>query len=110
MDFFLPALPGLQSGLGIGVELAQATVAVFLVGLAASQLVWAELLARLGPRRTVSIGGALLIVASAGAALAPNIETLIVTRIIQGVAAGSATVVAPSRLLRNPYRGGDSAA
>jgi DHA1 family bicyclomycin/chloramphenicol resistance-like MFS transporter len=69
---------------------------VFLVGLAASQLVWAEVLTHLGPRRSVKIGVWLLVLASAGAALAPSIEVLIVMRLILGIAAGAATVVAPS--------------
>ncbi len=96
MDFYLPAVPRLQTGFGIGVELAQATVAVFLVGLAASQLAWAELMARIGPRRTVGVGVSLLTAASVGAALAPNIEALVAMRLVQGFAAGAATVVAPS--------------
>ncbi len=96
MDFYLPAVPSLQRNLGIDVSVAQATVAVFLVSLAASQLVWAEVMARIGPRRSVRIGVWLLVGASVGAALAPSIEALIVLRAIQGFAAGSATVVAPS--------------
>lgn len=96
MDFYLPAVPSLQAWFGIEVTLAQATIAVFLTGLAVSQLVWAEIMARLGPRSTVRIGVWVLVSASSGAALAPNIQTLIVMRTIQGIAAGAATVVAPS--------------
>jgi len=46
MDLFLPAVPTLQRALDIDVVLAQATIAVFLAGLAASQLLWAEVLTR----------------------------------------------------------------
>ena len=56
MDFYLPAVPSLQAWFGIEVTLAQATIAVFLAGLAVSQVVWAEIMARLGPRSTVRIG------------------------------------------------------
>lgn len=96
MDFYLPAVPSLQAWFGINISGAQATVAVFFAGLAASQLVWAELMSRLGPRHAVRVGVWLLILASIGAVLAPNIETLIALRAIQGIAAGAATVVAPS--------------
>ena len=96
MDFYLPAVPSLQTWFGIEVTLAQATIAVFLAGLAASQLLWAEVMARLGPRASVHVGVWLLIAASVGAAFAANIEALIVMRTIQGIAAGAATVVAPS--------------
>lgn len=96
MDLYLPAVPVLQAELAIGVTPAQATVAVFLAGLAASQLLWGQALNRLGPRRCLQWGVLALVLASAACALAPGIETLLVMRLLQGVAAGAATVIAPS--------------
>lgn len=96
MDLYLPAVPALQTGLGISVPLAQATVAVYLAGLAGAQLLWGELLNRLGPRRCMEVGLVLLALTSVGCALAPNIETLLLMRLLQGVAAAAATIVAPS--------------
>lgn len=96
MDLYLPAVPALQAGLGIGVSLAQATIAVYLAGLAGAQLLWGELLNRLGPRRCMELGLALLALTSLGCALAPGIELLLVLRLLQGVAAAAATVVAPT--------------
>jgi MFS transporter, DHA1 family, multidrug resistance protein len=96
MDLFLPAVPTLQAGLGIGVTQAQATIAVYLAGLAASQLLWGELLNRIGPRRCVWWSLSLLALASVGCALAPGIELLLAMRLLQGLAAGAATVVAAS--------------
>jgi len=95
-DLYLPAVPYLQHALDTDVTLAQATVAIFLLGLALSQLLWAEVLRYLGPRRAVTIGVSILTVTSAGAALAPNIEMLLCMRLLQGLAAGVATVVSPS--------------
>jgi DHA1 family bicyclomycin/chloramphenicol resistance-like MFS transporter len=86
----------LQNDLAISVALAQGTVAVFLAGLAVSQLLWGELLNRLGPRRCLKWGVLALVVTSAVCALAPGIETLLAVRFLQGVAAGATTVVAPS--------------
>ncbi|MBW8847894.1 MAG: MFS transporter [Burkholderiales bacterium] len=96
MDLYLPAVPALQAGMGISVPMAQATIAVYLAGLAGAQLLWGELLNRLGPRRSIEIGLGLLALTSLGCALAPNIETLLVMRLLQGVAAAAATVVAPT--------------
>ena len=96
MDLYLPAVPVLQAELSIGVAAAQATVAIFLAGLAASQLLWGEALNRLGPRRCLQWGVSALVLASAMCALAPGIETLLVMRLVQGIAAGAATVIAPS--------------
>ncbi len=96
MDFYLPAVPSLQTAFGIDVTLAQATIALFLAGLAASQLLWAELMTRFGPRHAVRIGIWMLVATSAACALATTIEVLLLMRLIQGVAAGAAMVVAPS--------------
>ncbi|RZL36729.1 MAG: MFS transporter [Rubrivivax sp.] len=96
LDLYLPAVPALQSALSISVPLAQATVAVYLAGLAGAQLLWGELLNRLGPRRCLQVGLMLLALTSLGCALAPNIETLLALRLLQGVAAAAATIVAPS--------------
>ena len=96
MDLFLPAVPSLQTSLATDVAHAQATVAVFLAGLAASQLLWGEALNRIGPRRCVWIGAAVLALASLGCALAPGIDSLLAMRLLQGIAAGAATVVVPT--------------
>jgi DHA1 family bicyclomycin/chloramphenicol resistance-like MFS transporter len=96
MDLILPAVPTLQVALGIDVTRAQATVSIFLVGLAASQLLWGEALTRIGPRRSVRLGVGLLVVASVGCALSRNIEELLSMRLLQGLAAGAAPVVASS--------------
>lgn len=96
MDFYLPAVPNLQASFGIDVTLAQATITLFLAGLAASQLLWAELMTRIGPRRSVQIGIWLLVATNVACALATTIHVLLVMRLIQGFAAGAAMVVAPS--------------
>jgi DHA1 family bicyclomycin/chloramphenicol resistance-like MFS transporter len=44
----------------------------------------------------VQVGASLLVVGSVGCALAPGIEALLAMRLVQGIAAGAATVVAPT--------------
>lgn len=107
MDLVLPAVPTLQVALGIDVTRAQATVSIFLVGLAASQLLWGEALTRIGPRRSVRLGVWLLVVASVGCALSRNIEELLSMRLLQGLAAGAAPVVASS-VVRATLSGDDA--
>lgn len=107
MDFYLPAVPTLKGWFGIEVTVAQATIAVFLLGLAASQLVSAEVMSRRGPRVAVQLGVMMLIVTSIAAALAPTIEVLIAARLVQGIGAGAATVVAPS-VVRATLTGNDA--
>jgi predicted MFS family arabinose efflux permease len=107
MDLVLPAVPTLQVALGTDVTRAQATVSIFLVGLAASQLLWGEALTRIGPRRSVRVGVWLLVVASVGCALSRNIEELLSMRLLQGLAAGAAPVVASS-VVRATLAGDDA--
>jgi MFS family permease len=106
-DLYLPAVPVLQKSLGIEVSAAQATVAIFFAGLALSQLAWGESLNRLGPRRCIVIGLSALIVTSAGCALATSLYWLLALRFIQGLAAGAATIVAPS-VVRATLQGSDA--
>lgn len=96
MDLYLPAVPTMQRGLGLTVAQGQATVAVFLAGLAASQLVWGEALHRVGPRACVQVGLWMLIAASFGCAVAPELWSLLAMRLLQGIAAGASTVVSPT--------------
>ncbi len=95
-DLYLPAVPALQAGLGASISGAQATISIFFAGLAASQLVWGELLNRLGPRRCIVLGTATLVVSTIACALSTTIGLMLVLRLIQGFAAGAATVVLPS--------------
>jgi predicted MFS family arabinose efflux permease len=96
MDLYLPAIPDLQQSLALSVEQGQATVAVFLVGLALSQLLWGAALHRFGPRNCVAAGLLGLLAATLGCALADGGSMLLAMRLVQGVAAGAATVVAPT--------------
>jgi MFS transporter, DHA1 family, multidrug resistance protein len=107
MDLYLPAVPSMQRALGIDVTLAQATIAVFLAGLAGSQLVWAEVLTRFGPRRAMYAGSSLLVLGGLGCATASNIDVLLAMRLVQGIGAGVATVVAPT-LIRATLSAADS--
>ncbi|XQU71070.1 Major facilitator superfamily (MFS) profile domain-containing protein [Cupriavidus sp. H18C1] len=96
MDLYLPAVPTMQVDLGITVAQGQLTIAIFLLGLAASQLVWGEMLHRIGPKRCVQAGLLALILTSFGCALAPDLTMLLGLRLVQGIAAGAATVVVPT--------------
>jgi MFS family permease len=96
MDMYLPAVPDMQRAQGLSVTQGQATVAVFLAGLAASQLFWGEALHRWGARRCTAAGLALLVVGSIGCALADDYALLLLMRLLQGIGGGASTVVVPA--------------
>jgi len=104
IDMYLPALPALQRDLGASASLAQLTLSACLLGLASGQLIAGPLSDVVGRRPPVLVGIAGFIVMSFLCSIAPNIESLILFRFLQGVA-GSAGVVVSRAVIRDLYSG-----
>ena len=101
-DLYLPALPVLTQGFGASMVQAQLTLTALLLAFGTSQLVWGPLSDKWG-RRPVLLGGIGVYAAAAIACiLAPDIETLIVGRTLQGIAMG-ACVMAARAIVRDLY-------
>ena len=79
------ALPSIRVDLGASIEDLEWTVNAYTLSFAVLLLTGAALGDRFGRRRLFAIGLAIFTVASAAAALAPNVETLIAARAVQGV-------------------------
>jgi MFS transporter, DHA1 family, multidrug resistance protein len=85
MHIIIPALPATARALGISIGTVQLTITLYLIGLAAGQLLYGPLSDRFG-RRPVLLGGmTLFTLASAATALAPNAPILIGARILQSI-------------------------
>ncbi|WP_374605922.1 multidrug effflux MFS transporter [Diaphorobacter nitroreducens] len=98
MHMFVPALPDAARALGVGPAAVQATISIYIVGLALGQLVYGPLSDALG-RRPLLLGGlALYAAGSIAAMLAPTAPALIAAWFIQalggcaGLALGRAMV------------------
>ena len=91
-DMYLPGFPTLSAELMASATATQMTLTGFLLGLAVGQLIIGPLSDRYGRHMPLLIGTALAVVSSLACAVAPNIETLMVLRILQGLG-GSAGVV-----------------
>jgi MFS transporter, DHA1 family, multidrug resistance protein len=98
MHLFVPALPDAARSFGASVPAMQATISVYIIGLATGQLIYGPLSDGLGRRLMLMIGLGLYAVAGLIAAAAPNVHTLIVARLFQalggcaGLALGRAIV------------------
>jgi EmrB/QacA subfamily drug resistance transporter len=89
------ALPTIGRDFHVGVGALQWVVTGYLLTLAAFLLLGGSLSDRFGRRRLFGIGVAWFAVASAACGLAPNVDVLIIMRIVQGV---GAAMLAPGSL------------
>jgi DHA1 family bicyclomycin/chloramphenicol resistance-like MFS transporter len=101
-DLYLPALPGLTQELGASMGQAQLTLSALLLAFGISQLVWGPLSDRFGRRPILLIGMSAYVVASIGSALSPDISSLVVWRVLQGVAMGAGVMCARA-IVRDLY-------
>jgi DHA1 family bicyclomycin/chloramphenicol resistance-like MFS transporter len=98
MHMFVPALPDAARSLGVGSAAVQATIGIYIMGLAVGQLIYGPLSDALGRRPLLLAGLALYTLGSIAALLAPNVTALIVARALQalggcaGLALGRAMV------------------
>lgn len=89
MHIFAPALSIAARDFGVGASAMQATISLYVLGLAVGQLVYGPLSDRFG-RRPVMMGGlALYTVAGAVAAVAPGVHGLIAARLFQALGGGA---------------------
>jgi MFS transporter, DHA1 family, multidrug resistance protein len=104
VDMYLPALPRLANDLHASAALGQLTIAGFLVGLGAGQLLLGPLSDAFGRRRPLLVGLAIYVVATLMCAVAPSIYVLIPLRVLQGVCAAAGVVIARA-ITRDLYSG-----
>ena len=94
IDMYLPALPRIAEELSVSSSVVQLTLTGTLAGLALGQLIVGPLSDSLGRRRPLMAGIVLHMLASVLCVLAPNIAVLGVARVLQGMGAAAAMVVA----------------
>jgi DHA1 family bicyclomycin/chloramphenicol resistance-like MFS transporter len=104
IDMYLPGLPALASDLSASTSATQLTLTTFLVGLALGQLVAGPLRDRLGRRPPLIAGVVLYTLASLGCAVAGDIGTLALLRVLQGLG-GAAGVVIARAVIRDHFEG-----
>ena len=94
IDLYLPALPELTDDLSASPSSVQLTLTGILAGLAVGQLIIGPLTDIYGRRRPLLVGIAINVVASLLCAVAPTIVVLDILRVVQGIGAAAASVVA----------------
>ena len=93
IDMYLSSLPAIGVSLHASAAQTQGTMAAFLAGMAVGQVFYGPASDRVGRRPPILLGVAIFIIASAGCALAPTPELLLVARFIQALGACAGGVV-----------------
>src|SRR5919204_5767013 len=94
IDMYLPALPKIANELSVSSSVTQLTLTGTLAGLALGQLIVGPVSDSLGRRKPLIAGIVLHMIASVVCLVAPNIAVLGTARVVQGVGAAAAMVVA----------------
>lgn len=92
-DIYLPAMPAMAADLATDSLWIQATLSAFILGMAAGQLCLGPLSDAIGRRWLLVGGSALALAATVLVALAPNVEILIVWRVLQGIGSAAGVVI-----------------
>lgn len=108
IDMYLPALPSIGQTLGASTSGVQASLMAFFISLGIGQIIYGPISDMMGRKLPLYFGLILFAVCSVGCALAPDIQTLIVLRFLQGLGA-SAGMVIPRAVVRDLHTGHDAA-
>jgi DHA1 family bicyclomycin/chloramphenicol resistance-like MFS transporter len=108
IDMYLPSLPTISADLGASTAATQLTLTVFFVAFGVCQLVYGPVSDMIGRKRPLYFGLAVFLAGSIGCAFAPDIDALIVCRVIQGIGASSVMVI-PRAIIRDLHTGVEAA-
>jgi DHA1 family bicyclomycin/chloramphenicol resistance-like MFS transporter len=104
IDMYIPALPTIAADLHASTQATQMTLMAFFVAFGVCQIVYGPLSDMIGRKPPLYFGLVLFVMGAAGCVFAPNVETLIACRIVQGIGA-SAVMVIPRAIIRDLYTG-----
>jgi len=102
IDLYLAALPTIKHYFIASTSSTQLTLSLFFLGFALAQLFWGPLSDRVGRKLTILIGLVVYLLGTASCCWAPNIGTLIVGRLVQGIG-GTCGVVMVMAMVKDLY-------
>jgi len=102
LNILVPALPSLAMKFDADPAHVELTVSLYILGLAAAQLIFGPLSDRFGRRRVVLAGLALATVASTSAIFAGGIASLVAWRVLQSLGASSGQTIGRA-IIRDLY-------
>lgn len=106
-DIALPSYDATAAALGVTQAAVAVNLSLFMIGYALGPLVYGPLSERFGRRPVLIAGLALYVVAGAICFVTPSLAGLLVGRLIQGIAAASASVLSLA-MVRDLYEGDEA--
>ena len=108
IDMYLPALPSIGHSLNASMGAVQASLMAFFISLGVGQIIYGPVSDMVGRKLPLYFGISLFGLASIGCALAPDIQTLVALRFVQGLGACAGMVV-PRAVVRDLHTGVEAA-
>jgi DHA1 family bicyclomycin/chloramphenicol resistance-like MFS transporter len=102
VDMYLPGLPALARQFQASPGAVQLTLSSFFAGIALGQLFYGPICDRYGRKPPLYVGGVLFVLASAGCALATDVNSLVAMRFIQAIGC-CAGMVMPRAMVRDLF-------
>ncbi len=107
-DIYAPSLPAVAIALNSNIHLAQWSMAIYMFGVAVSQLIYGPLSEGIGRKIPLLLGLTIMFLGSLICVFAANINTLIIGRLVQGLGAGACAALWRSTF-RDIFTGDDLA-
>lgn len=107
IDTIFPAFPAMAADFRASKVAMQQTISVYLLAYAAMSLFHGPMSDAIGRRRVILAGVAVFVLASIGCALAPDLDTLLAFRALQGLSAGVGLIVGRA-VIRDCLEGEDA--
>ena len=104
VDMYLPAFPAMGAEFGVPALALQQTLSVYMIAYAIMMLWHGALSDALGRRPVVLVGLAVFALGTLGCAIAGNIQSLWLFRVLQGLSAGAGLVVGRA-IIRDRFNG-----
>ncbi|OJU75949.1 MAG: hypothetical protein BGO34_09345 [Bacteroidia bacterium 44-10] len=102
IDMYLPGFQKIAADFGTDEKQVAFTLTSYFIGIAAGQLIYGPIVDKYGRKRPLIAGLVIYIIAALGCALSPNIESMILMRLLQALG-GCVGMVASNAIISDVY-------